>query len=96
VFELKAKSQEKGEHAFDKRLAVAQQLHVGGFVLTSDGAGPVFTSLAGCGSPGHPQVRGSMQLVTKDEGTAAPLQEAPGLRRGCTTKLGGMWDFSRR
>ena len=90
VFALKAKSQEQGEHACDQRLAVAQPLHGGGFVLKIDGAGPVFTSRAGCGSPGHPQVRWSMQLVTKDEGTAAPLQEAPGLRRGFTTKLGGM------
>jgi len=28
VCELKAKGQEKGEHAFDKRLAVAQELNV--------------------------------------------------------------------
>jgi hypothetical protein len=57
VFELKAKGQKKGEHAFDKRLGVAKQLNVGRFVLKIDGKGPVFASLAGCGSHGHPQVR---------------------------------------
>jgi hypothetical protein len=51
-----------------------------------DSDGPVFTSLAGCGSHGHPRVRWSMQLVTKDEDNAAPLQEDPRLRRGFTTK----------
>src|SRR5712691_8941501 len=77
VFELKAKGQEKGEHAFDKRLAVTQQLIVGRFVVKIDGNGPVVAGLAGCGSHGHPQVRWSMQLVTKDEGNASPFQEDP-------------------
>jgi hypothetical protein len=31
----------------------------------------------GCGSHGHPQVRWSMQLVTKDEGNASQFQEDP-------------------
>src|SRR5215468_6977198 len=43
VGELEAKSQEKGEHAFDKRLAVAKELPVGGFVVKIDGDGPVFS-----------------------------------------------------
>jgi hypothetical protein len=38
---LKAQGQEKGEGTFDKRLAVAQQLHVGRFVVKIDGDGPV-------------------------------------------------------
>jgi hypothetical protein len=37
VFELKAQGQDKGEHAFDKRFAIAKQLNVGGFVLEIDG-----------------------------------------------------------
>jgi hypothetical protein len=41
VSQLKAKSQEKGEHAFDKRFAIAQELTIGGFVLKIDGDGPV-------------------------------------------------------
>jgi hypothetical protein len=77
MFELKTKGQEKGEHAFDKRLAVAKQLNIGRFVLEIDGDGPVFASLAGCSSHGHPQVRWSMQWVTKDEGNASQFQEDP-------------------
>jgi hypothetical protein len=77
VFELKTKSQEKGEHAFDKRLAVAKQLNVGRFALKVDGDGPVVASRAGCGSHGHPPVRWSIPLVTKDEGNAARFQDDP-------------------
>jgi len=75
VLELKPKGQDERHHQFEKRLAVAKQLHVGRFVLKIDGDGPVFASLAGCDSHGHPQVRWSMQLVTKDEGKASPFQE---------------------
>jgi hypothetical protein len=74
---LKAKGQEKGEHAFDKRLAVAQELNVGRFVLKINCNGPVFTGWAGCGSHRHPQGRWSMQLVAKDEGNASQFQEDP-------------------
>ena len=54
VGELKAKGQEKGEYAFDKRLAIAKQLHVGRFVLKIDGDSPVYTDLAVCASHGSP------------------------------------------
>src|SRR5262249_31187628 len=47
VCQLKAKGEEKGEDAFDKGLAVAKELKIGGFVLKVDGNGPVFTGLAG-------------------------------------------------
>jgi hypothetical protein len=47
VSQLKAKSQEKGEHAFDKRFAIAQELTIGGFVLKIDGDGPVYAWLFG-------------------------------------------------
>ena len=46
VCELKAKGQEKGEDAFDKRLAVAKQLKVGSFILEINGESPVFAGLA--------------------------------------------------
>jgi hypothetical protein len=46
VCELKAEGQEKGEDAFDKRLAIAKQLKVGGFILEINGEGSVFASLA--------------------------------------------------
>ena len=45
VFELQAQSQEESHDAFDKRLAVAQGLNVGGFVVKIDGDGPVFAGL---------------------------------------------------
>ena len=41
VCELKAQGQEESHDAFDKRLAVAQGLNVGGFVVKIDGDGPV-------------------------------------------------------
>ena len=46
VGQLKAQGQEKGEDAFEKRLAVAQELQVGGFIVKIDGDGPVFAGLA--------------------------------------------------
>ena len=57
VCELKAKGQEEGEDAFDKRLAIAKQLKVGRFVLKIDGDGAVFAGRFGCcahvSPPGH-------------------------------------------
>jgi hypothetical protein len=53
------------------------QALIGGFVVKIDGNSPVFARLAGCGSHSHPQVRWSMQLVTKGEGNASLLQEDP-------------------
>ena len=41
VCELKAKGQEKGEDAFDKRLAVAKKLNIGHFIVEIDGDGAV-------------------------------------------------------
>jgi len=93
VFQLKAHGQEEGEHALEKRLPIAKQLTVGRFVLKIDSDGAVFTGRVGCSSHGHPQVRWSMQLVTKDEGNASQFQEDPQRRRGFTTKVGGMWLF---
>ena len=43
VCELKTKGEEKGENTLDKRLAVAQQMNVGRFMLKIDGDGPVFS-----------------------------------------------------
>ena len=64
VFELKAQGQEKGEHAFDKRLAIAKQLKVGRFVLKIDGDGPVFAGLAGGVAHGSPS--GQMVVAADD------------------------------
>ena len=59
VCELKAEGQEKGEDAFDKRLAIAQQLQVGGFILEINSDSAVFSCRFGrCAhvSPLGPQV----------------------------------------
>ena len=79
VFNLKAKRQHEGEDTLEKRLAIAQQLKVRCFVSKIDGDGPVFTGLAGCVSHGHPQVRSSMQCITKDEVKASQFQEDRGV-----------------
>jgi len=50
VGELKAEGQEKGEDAFDKCLAVAQELKVRCFILEIYGDSAVFAGLAGGGS----------------------------------------------
>ena len=41
VCELKAQGEEKGHHAFDKGLAIAQELQVGRFVVKINGDGAV-------------------------------------------------------
>src|SRR5256712_13795128 len=46
VFQLKAKGEEKGEDALDKRFAIAQELIIGRFILKVDRKGAVFTGLA--------------------------------------------------
>jgi hypothetical protein len=59
MLELKAKSEEKGEDTFDKRLAVTKELEVGRFVLKIDSDGAVCTYRFGCFphvSPPSPQV----------------------------------------
>jgi hypothetical protein len=52
VCELKAQGQDEGEHAFDKRLAVATQLRVCHFVVKIDGDSLVFAGLMGLVFPG--------------------------------------------
>src|SRR5712664_234208 len=64
VCELKAKGQEKGEHAFDERLAVAQELNVGRFIVEIDGDGAVVPHP--CGGLGHVSPP-SHQVTSADE-----------------------------
>jgi hypothetical protein len=54
VGELKAEGQEKGEDAFDKRLAIAKQLKVGGFILEINSDSAVFSCRFGCCAPVSP------------------------------------------
>jgi hypothetical protein len=56
---LKPKGQEEGKHELDKRLAITQQLKVGGFILEVNSDGAVFARRFGCCahvSPLCPQV----------------------------------------
>jgi len=64
VCELKAEGQEKGEDTFDKRLAIAKQLKVGGFILEINGEGAVFASLAS--GVAHGSSSGQVVGVTDD------------------------------
>ena len=48
VEELKAQGQEEGKHELNKRLAITQQLKVGGFILEIDSNGAVFACSFGC------------------------------------------------
>ena len=54
VGERKAESEEQGEHACDKRFAMAQALHGGGFLGQSDGEGPLCAGLVSGWAPGSP------------------------------------------
>ena len=47
VFQLKAKGQEEGEHALEKRLAIVKQLKVRRFMLKIDSDGPVYACRSG-------------------------------------------------
>jgi hypothetical protein len=46
VFQLKANGQKAGTDELEKRLAITQQLTVGGFVLEIDSDRPIFAGLA--------------------------------------------------
>jgi hypothetical protein len=47
VCELKAERQDECDHEFDKRLAIAQELKVGRFILKINSDGAICTGLAG-------------------------------------------------
>jgi len=85
VCELKAQGQEESHDAFDTRLAIAKELKVGGFVVKSDGDGPVFAGLPSGVTHEAPQVRWSLQLMTQDGGKTAQVQGDHEGRRGSTT-----------
>ena len=64
VCQLKAQGQDKGEHAFDKRFAIAQELTIGGFVVKIDGDGPIGAGLVSGVS--HGSLSGQMVGATDD------------------------------
>jgi hypothetical protein len=58
VCELKADGQDEGQHTFEKRLPIAQELQVGRFVLKIDGDGPIGAWLFGCVTHVPPRLLG--------------------------------------
>jgi len=64
VGELKAEREDKGAHAFDKRVAMAQELNRGGFMVKIDGDGPIFAGLVSGVAQGSPS--GQMVGVIDD------------------------------
>ena len=81
---------EQGEDTRAPRLPSAKEVHRGRCVLHIDGAGPVFTGLAGGVAQGASS--GQMVGVVDDPtwGNACPIAREWGRRRGVTTQLGGM------
>src|SRR5215467_6923943 len=63
MLQLEAEGQKEGEDALEKRLAIAQELKVGGFVLEIDSESPVFAGLASCVAHESP----SGQIVVADD-----------------------------
>jgi hypothetical protein len=88
--QLKAEGEDEGEDAFDKRLAIAQELKVGSFVVKIDGDGPVFAGLASGGS--HGSSSDQMVGVADDPRWthAFIISRGWGRRWGFTTKTDGM------
>ena len=55
VEELKAKGEDERQDELDKRLAIAQQLKVGGFIMEIDGDGAVLAGRFGACPMSHPR-----------------------------------------
>jgi hypothetical protein len=68
MLQLEAEGQKEGEDALDKRLAIAQQMEVGGFVSKIDSDGAVVLRQFGCGTHVSPSVIRARTLRGHDEG----------------------------
>jgi len=75
VCELKAEGQEEGEHAFDKGLAIAQELKVGRFVLKIDGDSAIVSRRFGRCVHVSPQVVRFRQRRRHDGGNTLRSQD---------------------
>src|SRR5215831_14810833 len=90
VLELKAARQDEGEHEFDKRLAIVQELKVGRFMLKINSDGAVFSGLAGPivhGSSSGPMVGAADDPPWANTSTISRCREG---QRSLTTKFRGM------
>ena len=75
VFQLKAQSQEEGEHELEERLAIVKQLKVRRFMLKIDGDGPVFSCRLGGLAHLSPPLRWSLALMRHHGGNVLKYQE---------------------
>jgi hypothetical protein len=76
VYELKAKDQEKGEDAFDKRPAVVNQAEVGGFVAKISIVMVRFSRVSLAAVPTcHPSIIRSRKRMRHDGGNALKSQD---------------------
>jgi hypothetical protein len=81
MLQLEAEGQKEGEDALEKRLAIAQQVEVGGFVSKIDSDGAVASCRFGCCAHVSPSVIRACTLVGHDGGNALQSQElCEGLR----------------
>src|SRR5215470_18603937 len=81
VLQLEAEGQKEGEDTLEKRLAIAQQVEVGGFVSKIDRDGAVVARRFGCGAHVSPSVIRARTLMGHDGGNALQPQElCEGLR----------------
>jgi hypothetical protein len=90
VCELKAEGEEERAHEFDERLAIAQQLKVGRFILKINRDGAVFAGLTGGVVHGSP----SGQMVVGDDDLRWAILrtffERKGLANEATNWLNGL------
>jgi len=68
MLQLEAERQKEGEDALEKRLAIAQQVAVGGFVSKIDRDGAVVSRRCGCGTHVSPSIIRARTLRGHDEG----------------------------
>jgi hypothetical protein len=81
MLQLEAEGQKEGEDALEKRLAIAQQVEVGGFVSKIDSDGAVVSCRFGCCTHMSPSVIRARTLMGHDGGNALQSQElCAGLR----------------
>ena len=81
MLQLEAEGQKEGEDALEKRLAIAQQVEVGGFVSKIDSDGAVVSCRRGYGTHVFPFVIRARTLMGHDGGNAWQSQElCEGLR----------------
>src|SRR5215813_1347841 len=81
MLQLEAEGQKESEDALEKRLAIAQQVEVGGFVSKIDRDGAVVSCRFGCCAHVSPSVIRARTLMGHDGGNALQSQElCEGLR----------------